>query len=138
MVNLGFPVYESFTNTIAYLEENGLYSTYMVELPAVEDIAYLEIQKDDITFISDGGWSWGDGESEQFYIQNPEEIEEVLASMVPSIGKSYNYHWHNTSGYDPRYSIYIYLYGDDNTSFERSFLKGQVPTVVEQYSTTAY
>lgn len=134
----GFPVYESFTNTIAYLEENGLYSTYMVKLPAVEDIAYLEIQKDDITFISDGGWSWGDGESEQFYIQNPEEIEEVLASMVPSIGKSYNYHWHNTSGYDPRYSVYIYLYGDDNTCFERSFLKGQVPTVVEQYSTTAY
>lgn len=138
LVNLGFPVYESFTNTIAYLEENGLYSTYMVKLPAVEDIAYLEIQKDDITFISDGGWNWGDGESEQFYIQNPEEIEEVLASMVPSIGKSYSYHWHSTSGYDPRYSVYIYLYGDDNTCFERSFLKGQVPTVVEQYSTTAY
>ncbi len=134
----GFPVYESFTNTIAYLEENGLYSTYMVKLPAVEDIAYLEIQKDDITFISDGAWNWGDGESEQFYISDPEEIEETLGTLVPSIGKTYTYHWHNTSGYDPRYSVYIYLYGNDDICYERSFLKEKVPNVVEQYSTNAY
>lgn len=134
----GFPVYESFTNTIAYLEENGLYSTYMVELPAVEDIAYIEFQKDDISFISDNGWNWGDGESEQFYISDPEEIKETFDALVPSIGKTYTYHWHNTSGYDPRYSVYIYLYGNDDICYERSFLKDKVPNVVEQYSTNAY
>lgn len=134
----GFPVYESFTNTIAYLEENGLYSTYMVELPAAEDIAYIEFQKDDIKNITDTGWDWGDGASEQFFISDPQEIEEVIKSMVPSIGKTYTYHWHNTSGYDPRYSVYIYLYGDGDICYERSFLKDKVPNVVEQYSTNAY
>ena len=134
----GFPVYESFTNTIAYLEENGLYSTYMVELPAVEDIAYIEFQKDDINYITDTAWDWGDGASEQFFISDPQEIEEVIKSLVPSIGKTYTYHWHNTSGYDPRYSVYIYLYGNDDICYERSFLKDKVPNVVEQYSTNAY
>ena len=134
----GFPVYESFTNTIAYLEENGLYSTYMVELPAAEDIAYIEFQKDDINCITDTSWDWGDGASEQFFISDPQEIEEVIKSLVPSIGKTYTYHWHNTSGYDPRYSVYIYLYGNDDICYERSFLKDKVPNVVEQYSTNAY
>jgi hypothetical protein len=110
----------------------------MVELPAAEDIAYIEFQKDDIKNITDTGWDWGDGASEQFFISDPQEIEEVIKSLVPSIGKTYTYHWHNTSGYDPRYSVYIYLYGNDDICYERSFLKDKVPNVVEQYSTNAY
>ncbi len=138
LITQGFPVYESFTNTIAYMEENGLFSTYMVQAPAVEDIAYLEIQKDDITYIGNDGWNWDDGDSEYYYISDWNEMEEALESMVPAAGKSYTYHWHCTKGYDPRYTVYIYLYGDSDRCYERSFLKDQVPEFLENYETTNY
>ena len=131
-------MYESFTNTIAYLEEQGLYDTYMRENPVAEDVAYLEINKDDYTYIGSNGWNMDDGESEHYYIYDPEEIEAALDYMVPSIGKSYTWHWHITKDYDPRYSVYIYLYDDSDNCYERAFLKGQVPEFLANYETTTY
>ncbi len=136
--NLGFPVYESFTCTIAYLEKNGLYNTYMINNPAVEDVAYIEIQKDDITSISGDSWQYGDGQPEQFFISDPEEMKEVLSAVEPAIGKTYPYHWHCTKDYDSRYTVYIYLYENTDGCYERCFLRGQVPEILSQYENTTY
>ena len=143
-VDWTLPVYEDFTNTIAFLEQYNAY--YPVKLRA-EDIASLEITNwhyDDMENSSDDAASVyhtasysavsssvsAEGVREIF--EDPEEIAEIIEGIYPS--DLYLY-WAESNALDRNYDIKIsfkantdYPYGMGYYSYD--FLAGQVPDFV--------
>ena len=131
LFNQGFPVYESFDNTIAFLEKMNLFNEAYYSRPDINDIAYLEVSFDKSnrsnlsTEESDwkGNLSYGVSE-----VSDMELFDQLLDKTVSSYGVDYSSHWNNPD----RFSIFrIRAYGyDNNVIAELTYLKGDEPDVV--------
>ena len=146
------PVYESFTDTIAFLEEQGAY--YPVAL-RVEDIESLEVtnyhydERDEYDLMVATGQesaqalpARGSGiderpsvVTEQF--DDPKEIEAILSAIYPNL----EMYWNESDAVDRNYEITIsfqkdaaYPYGRGYYTF--NFFSGQIPDFVVER--TAY
>ena len=125
----GFPIYESFTNSIAFLEKCDLFNEMAYKTPAVEDISYIEVSYDKDGFSAlEGDLSELDlpyGTSE---VYDYDVMGQILSSVVPSYGAEYNFHWNNPTRYSP-FTIRVYVYYSD-VPFEYAFLRDSVPEVL--------
>lgn len=145
------PVYEDFSNTIAFLEQYNAY--YPLKLRA-EDIASIEITNwhyDDMEKAADdpeimeAGYTTSSGPASAYSTEetvveifdDPQEIAEIIEGIYPSYLDLY---WTGADTLDRNYDIMItfkantdYPYGMGYYSY--SFLTGQVPDfVVERTS----
>lgn len=142
------PVYEDFTNTIAFLEKYNAY--YPVKLRA-EDIASLEITNwhydenlfDDAASVDhatshSSAYASSSIEVVKKIFEDPEEIAEIIEGIYPS---DLDLYWAENDTLDRNYDIKIsfkanteYPYGMGYYSYD--FLTGQVPDFVVER--TAY
>ena len=151
------PVYESFTNTFALLEEQNIY--YPLELRA-EDIQSLEIvnyhydEREDYDAMLRSNdpavlMAIGSGEYDEPYVvtasfDDPEEIEQILAGIYPMELKDKASYWNNRDMTDRNYEITISFNADTDYHhplgrgyYDFYFLAGEVPEfVVERTAST--
>lgn len=137
------PVYESFTNTIAFLKERDAY--YPLQLRA-EDIKSIEITNyhyDYEEYFAKGGTF---GSSSSYYVdkavtkyfEDTEEIAEIVEAVYPN---GFDVYWNAPNPIDTNYDIIITFKADTGYPYGRGyfyyeFLKGQVPDFVVE--ATAY
>lgn len=140
-ISMSLPVYESFENTLAVLEE--YHAVYPVELKA-EDILSLEVtnwhyQDQEQYFSSEDGYR-----AEAVYMDtqhavrkefnDPEEIAAIVENLYPSVTLQ-NLYWNDADTLDKEYDVIITFKTDSDYPYKRGyfeydFLSGQVPDFV--------
>lgn len=145
-----YPVYDSYSNVLAYLKEQNAY--YPVQLNA-EDVASITIMNyhnevyDDDHMDMEGAYyryravAVGNAEAESeevtvtetFY--EKEQIEEILKHIYPSYLRYYG--WHSDKEFDSNYDVCIEFNKDSDYPYIRTqyyfnyfMLAGQVPDFV--------
>lgn len=135
------PIYESFTNTIALLEEYEAY--YPMQLRA-EDIEGIEItnyrvdEQEEAEIMS--GFSGAEAvdvvdtqiKPVTAYFEEPQEIEEIIAAVFP---QEIGYYWNGRDMLDRNFDILITFKTDTEYPYGRGFysykfFKGQAPGFV--------
>lgn len=145
------PVYESFTNTIAFLKEYNAY--YPVNLRA-QDIESLEITNyhydDELVYAADAGSAeailraggsraYTESGTVREFFDDPQEVAEILANIYP---QELDVFWNETDSKDKNYEIAITFKTDTDYPYGRGyyyyqFLNGQVPDFVVERTASA-
>lgn len=144
------PVYESFENTIAYLEEEGVYVPAKVRAEDVASITVVNWNHD----MQDGdawdSYNTGSESADLYYSQTeyrirktydtPDEIAEIIDVIFPG-ELCYTWRWNDKNGYEDNYDVYItfkpdteYYYIPDS-DYGCEFISGQVPEFVQEDTT---
>ena len=137
-------VYESFTNTIAYLKEKGAYYPLQLDVADVEAIEvtgehrYRETSDGTKVFVDGPQAEAVAGELYTVSFSDPGEMEQILSSIYPQ--SQFSGDWHNTTyELDQDYEVTIYLKrgtdypGDPSMrSFDYRFYAGRVPDFVAE------
>ena len=144
------PVYENFNNTIAYLEEEGVYVPSKVRAEDIASITVInwnrDIQNDDAwdtyytTSMAQAAYvSQMDYQIRETY-DDPDEIAEIINAICPR-ELCYDWKWESSEAYDNNYDVYITYKTDaeyryiPSTNYEYEFISGQVPDFVEEMTT---
>lgn len=142
-ISMSFPVYESFTNTLAVLEEYQ--AVYPVELRA-EDVLSLEVTNwhyldQEQYFDTANTYSYG---AQASYVDtqhsvrkeftDPEEIAAIVENLYPSDSRS-DLYWNDSRILDEGYEVVVTFKTDSDYPYKRGyfyykFLSGQVPDFV--------
>lgn len=127
----GFPVYESFSNTIDFLKANEMFDEGHIVAPDIEDISYCEVEYDNSYRYTDNS-SISSGDSYKIAaVYDRDVIEQILPYLVSEQGFYYSYHWSNPTKYSP-YRVRVYLRGDELDSFnEYCIIKNNVPDAIK-------
>lgn len=138
--NMNIPVYESFTNTLAVLDE--YHAVYPVELRA-EDILSLEVvnwhpQDQDQFFNTDSNYR---GEAAAYLdtsvrkeFTDPEELAAIAENLYPS-ETFLNLYWNDEDMLENGYDVIVTFKADTDYPYKRGyfeykFLDGRVPDFV--------
>ena len=144
-MNYSLDVYESFENTIAYLQSAEAYYPVMLDPEDIDSITVTNYHSDlgeeyedmpvyDTRNAASFAYNESRVVSETFYEQ--EEFEMILPVIYPN---SLSAHWHNYKEVDDDYDIYItfkkdtaYPYNRSNYGFNYKFYTDQVPGFVTE------
>lgn len=138
-----FPIYESFSDTIAYLESKGYSIDYKMDADKVASMEitnyHPEMNEDRISI----------GESEDYTVSmtvtDNNQIKELVDGCYPSIINNF---WVPKDRFEPGYNIEVRTkgfvdydsemmdldkaYDSSYTTYSYQFIKGQVPQFVEE------
>lgn len=140
------PIYEDFKNTIAYLEEEGVYIPAKVRAEDVASITVVNWNRDKQNGDAWDTYAAGSESAVAYYSQmeyqrretydNPDEIAEIINAIYPE-DMCYYRRWSSSKAYDDNYDVYItfktdaeYKYIPEPYSYE--FISGQVPDFVKE------
>lgn len=141
------PVYENFKNTIAYLEEEGVYVPSTVHAEDIASITVINWNRD-----MQNGDAWDTyttgSEAHAAYVSqmdyqrretydDPDDIAEIINAINPK-ELCYDWKWESSKAYDNNYDVYITYKTDaeyhyiPSSNYEYEFISGQVPDFVEE------
>ncbi|MDE7284933.1 MAG: hypothetical protein K2N85_15325 [Lachnospiraceae bacterium] len=141
------PVYENFKNTIAYLEEEGVYVSAKVR---AEDVASITVINWNYDVQNGDSWdSYNIGSAAQtaylsqmeYQIRETYDATDDIAKIIDAIYPRELCHdgiWESTKAYDKNYDVYITYKTDTeyhyipSLNYEYEFISGQVPDFVEE------
>lgn len=141
------PVYEDFKNTIAYLEEEGIYVSAKVRVEDIASITVINWNYDKQNGDSGDAYNTGSGTAAAYVSQmeyqiretydNPDEIAEIVNAIYPE-EMCYSWKWESPEAYERNYDVFItyktdaeYRY-NPTFNYAYEFLSGQVPDFVEE------
>jgi hypothetical protein len=120
-------IYPEYTNTINWLKENGFDINFIL---TAEDVSSITA-----THYTDRDWEYGSYSSsyEDIEITDPEQISEILENIITN-----DWRWlvdqytDFFDDYDDYYLLYIDTYENFGCDFTYYFVKGYVPSFLEQ------
>ncbi|MDE6750813.1 MAG: hypothetical protein K2K21_17375 [Lachnospiraceae bacterium] len=141
------PVYENFENTIAYLEEEGVYVPAKVRAEDVASITVINWNYDRQNGEAWDTYTTGSESSAAYTSQmeyqrretydNPDEIAEIVDAIFPE-EMCYDWKWENPKTYERGYDVYITYKTDaeykyiPTVEYGYEFISGRVPDFVEE------
>ena len=143
------PVYENFTNTIAYLKEQGAYYPVKLNVEDIESITvtnyhneYYEMmneEAEEMDMVTDSYYSDDTyvDVSRQAEFRDEKEIEEILKGIYPAYVM--NTGWNGYDAFDSNYDVQVVFKADSSYPYQRGgyyfayqFLNGKVPGFVAE------
>ncbi len=125
-------VYDSFTNTIALLQEYGIYQEGTLKASDIKEIRVTNYYVGyDLEENPDNEMSYDNAKSSSISYTNEESIEKIIEV---SISNSYHNPWFNYDKTNDQYGIEIYMKGNSSSYCDQyyTFLKGKVPNFVKE------
>lgn len=139
-IRVGLPIYESFTNTIACLEENNAY--YPLEINA-EDVLTLSVTnynyEDVPNYVKYGNDEMATAQTSHIVSEDftdPQEIAEIVKGLYP-IRYNYGSGWVPADMLDSDYQVTISYKSESDYPYEKgyveyTFISGKMPDFVAE------
>ncbi|MCR5546597.1 MAG: ABC transporter permease [Lachnospiraceae bacterium] len=116
------PVFESFSNTIAFLKEKGIYNEDAMDAPAIENINQMRVTTSNV--MVDGSYI----DEISYDVLDEAEQLEILEKIVPeNMSCGYDF-WDSSNKYEP---LEVYIETKDN-NYYFTFRTGNVPDCLKE------
>ena len=124
-------IYDSFTNTIALLQEYGIYQVGALKASDIKEIRVTNYFVGyDLEENRDGDINYDNTKTSSVSYTDEENIEKIIEV---SISNSYHNPWFNYDTINEQFGIEVYLKGNSSSYSDQyySFIRGKVPDFVK-------
>lgn len=148
-VSISLPVYESFTNTIAYLKEKGAYYPVKLNAEDIESVTVTNYHNE--YYETENSWEGEMAEAaetsaEDSYVdvtrqaefRDAREMEAILEEIYPAYAVSTGF-WKSYDAFDSSYDVQVVFKADSSYPYQRGgyyfsyqFFSGRVPEFVKE------
>lgn len=148
-VSISLPVYESFTNTIAYLKEQGAYYPVKLNAEDIESVTVTNYHNE--YYETENSWEGEMAEAaetsvEDSYVdvtrqaefRDAREMGAILEEIYPAYAVSTGF-WKSYDAFDSSYDVQVVFKADSSYPYQRGgyyfsyqFFSGRVPEFVKE------